>query len=378
MHRRAKEKLWAATVMEHHTSLMPMVRPLQFGALAEEFPVEQTNAMELIALSLSASTRRNYSGVQKRWLAWLKQHRTPPFSSTLERLHHCVCLWATDLGRSVTPDTVLQYLSAVAAMYQEQGLLSPTFRSPQLRRILQGLKRYRFLNHGPSVQRTRLPLTAPRLKRLLKQTSSTVYDDLVFRSMCVVGYFGFLRLAEMATGPFTPRQAVLRQRHWSIHGSAAHLFIPLSKIDKFGRGQTLVLGSTKDQLDVQSTVAAMQSHPFYRNHHDAPLFQDQHGRPITRSWFLKHLSVAAKQAGLQHISGHSLRKGAATDVAACGLPPVIIQAMGRWSTDTYKIYAELAQKDLEKVAKWLVCGGQDGATGITGMRIPFQVLPAAK
>ncbi|KAI9064670.1 hypothetical protein FKP32DRAFT_1539007, partial [Trametes sanguinea] len=48
-------------------------------------------------------------------------------------------------------------------------------------------------------------------------------------------------------------------------------------------------------------------------------------------WFMSHL----RQLFPRNIAGHSMRAGDATSLAAAGVPPASIQALGRWSTDTW-------------------------------------------
>ena len=49
---------------------------------------------------------------------------------------------------------------------------------------------------------------------------------------------------------------------------------------------------------------------------------------------------AAKEAGLNQkfYSSHSLRAGAATTAANRGVPPYLIQKLGRWHSECYRIY----------------------------------------
>ena len=54
----------------------------------------------------------------------------------------------------------------------------------------------------------------------------------------------------------------------------------------------------------------------------------------TRAWFLRHL----RRFFPPTISGHSMRAGGATALAAAGVVPVLIQAAGRWSSDNFQKY----------------------------------------
>jgi hypothetical protein len=66
----------------------------------------------------------------------------------------------------------------------------------------------------------------------------------------------------------------------------------------------------------------------------AELWLTSKGTIPTRSWFLRilhrHLSG--------NIGGQSLRAGGATALAEAGIPPHLIQAIGRWSSEAFNIY----------------------------------------
>ena len=58
------------------------------------------------------------------------------------------------------------------------------------------------------------------------------------------------------------------------------------------------------------------------------------GSVPTRGWFIRRLH----QHFPSDVGGHSLRAGGATALAQAGIPPHIIQAIGRWASDTFQIY----------------------------------------
>jgi hypothetical protein len=64
------------------------------------------------------------------------------------------------------------------------------------------------------------------------------------------------------------------------------------------------------------------------------LWLTENGVIPTRSWFLhflrRHLS--------DNVGGQSLRAGGATALAEAGIPPHMVQAIGRWSSEAFQIY----------------------------------------
>jgi hypothetical protein len=70
-------------------------------------------------------------------------------------------------------------------------------------------------------------------------------------------------------------------------------------------------------------------------HHGwSPLFLTEQGQHPTRHWFDKRFFAVFDCS----FGGHSLRAGGATYFASLGLSEDIIQALGRWSSEAWKIY----------------------------------------
>ena len=74
----------------------------------------------------------------------------------------------------------------------------------------------------------------------------------------------------------------------------------------------------------------------------SPLFTLPNCKPMTSSVFDAQLRRLLREAG-QHQQGftaHSFRRGGATAAFKAGLPGELIQSLGGWSSDCYKIYLE--------------------------------------
>ena len=55
----------------------------------------------------------------------------------------------------------------------------------------------------------------------------------------------------------------------------------------------------------------------------------------THLWFIRHLARYFPKA----IAGQSMQSGGATNLAINGVPPPLIQAAGRWSSEAFQVYA---------------------------------------
>ena len=87
-------------------------------------------------------------------------------------------------------------------------------------------------------------------------------------------------------------------------------------------------------------VRAVANYRSVRSRGGSAFFCNFDRTPLTRQQFSSTLKRAVAFCGLPvtFYSSHSFRIGAATTAAMSGVPEVRIQTMGRWSTDTHKIF----------------------------------------
>jgi hypothetical protein len=67
----------------------------------------------------------------------------------------------------------------------------------------------------------------------------------------------------------------------------------------------------------------------------SPLWLLSSGEIPTRNWFLSRLRTLFPD---ERIAGQSLRSGGATRLAEDGMPENLIQATGRWTSESFRIY----------------------------------------
>ena len=127
---------------------------------------------------------------------------------------------------------------------------------------------------------------------------------------------------------------VIMRTSVQIHPKSFQFTLPGHKADRFFEGSQVLIQSTQLDDDPWSSFTkylALRDHRFPLR---AELWLKEDGSIPTRAWFLRFLR--------RHFSGdvgrHSLRAGGATALAEAGIPPHIIQAIGRWSSDAFQIY----------------------------------------
>jgi hypothetical protein len=120
----------------------------------------------------------------------------------------------------------------------------------------------------------------------------------------------------------------------SIHPRSFEFTLPGHKADRLFEGSKILIQSTNladDAWGPFTTYLALRDHRFPLR----PELWIKEDRSIpTRAWFLHRF----RQHFSGNVGGHSLRAGGATALAEAGIPPHMIQAIGRWSSEAFQIY----------------------------------------
>jgi hypothetical protein len=196
---------------------------------------------------------------------------------------------------------------------------------------LQGAKR-RF---GVPTHR-KLPLTRQDLITVHAHYGpSPSHDNLLFLTQLFTGVDCLMRLAELT---WPDRRDLQDYRKVTMRHSVEHIndatsfWLPGHKSDQFFEGNRLFIRRSSAK-----TYALFES---YVNSRDRlfrarpELWLRANGTIPTRSWFMRRLRSFFPNS----FGGQSMRAGGATELAEAGTPPAIIQAAGRWSSDTFNCY----------------------------------------
>ena len=208
---------------------------------------------------------------------------------------------------------------------------------------------------GNANLQVRLPITTSILLRIKTHMNTQLELDRMLWAAFTLGTCGLLRLGEFALSKGKEEKA-LRWRHvdWydsnnkrlplidgKVHPTATEyrLFLEQSKTDPFRVGVTI-------RICAPIAVTAMKE---YCNRLTAPpMFNEalftfrQMNKYVTldrdtvvRS-IQRYLMLIGESA--EDYNGHSFRKGGAQTLAEAHIPHDVIQVMGRWSSDCYKLY----------------------------------------
>jgi hypothetical protein len=119
-----------------------------------------------------------------------------------------------------------------------------------------------------------------------------------------------------------------------IYPKSYQFTLPGHKADRLFEGSQILIQSTDFSDDAWRPFTCYLTlcdrlFPFR-----AKLWLKEDGTIPTRGWFLRRLHRHLSG----NIGGQSLRAGGATALAEAGVPPHLIQAIGRWSSEAFQIY----------------------------------------
>lgn len=257
--------------------------------------------------------------------------------------------------------TIKAYLSGIRHLQIQKALGNP-FKNggmPRLEYVLTGIKRTEARSSPPT--RVRLPVTLDIMQHLQKiwiGNQPHPEGTMLWAAACT-GFFGFLRAGEFtvpSVEAYDP-EVNLNLADLAVdshtHPTMARIRLKQSKTDPFRQGVDVFLGTTDGAI---CPVTAIIQYISIRDPHPGPLFIRKGGAPLTRTYLVASLQGALKRTGLNvsHYNGHSFRIGAATTAAQNGLEDSMIQTLGRWRSDAYKLYIRIPQAQLAKVSRTLV------------------------
>ena len=177
------------------------------------------------------------------------------------------------------------------------------------------------------------PLKIAHLRAFEMMANGTrEYDDHLFATIMSVMFYACHRSGELIIRTLNPRK-IIRRASFRMDDQYAYYNLPFHKGDLLYRGTDIVIAPQQ----AANPITLLRRYIRVRDasHPSSPwLFVCADGSHPTRSWFNKrYYSFLGKEFG-----GHSARCGGATFYASIGTPPHIIQGLGRWSTDTWRIY----------------------------------------
>ena len=298
----------------------------------ETWTRERLDCERAVALgqAIDSSTWSNYSSALNSYLDFVKNHDFP-----IEPTPDTLSYFAVYMSYHIKPNSVDTYLSGICQQ------LEPFF--PDVRKHRKSLLVHRTLKDCKrlhiSPTKRKKALTCDDLHHVINHyQSSSSHDDLLFVTQLLVGFFALMRLGELTTPDdvnLRNPSKISKRTSLIVNTDSFQFFLPSHKADKFFEGNTIVLlNSPYSDICTFSHFSAYLSSRDRLFPFSSPLWLMSDGSIPTRSFFLSRLRFFFSD----DVAGQSLRAGGATDLALRGTPPSLIQASGRWSSDSFRIY----------------------------------------
>ena len=315
----------------------------------------------LIWNGLADGTRRGYRSTGNSYTRSCTMHSLPAWPASFES----VCLWLTErlLGstaqKPVKPDTALSDLSALRAYHIDHRLNDDLFDrfSKHFRRMTDGARRLQ----PTTPKRVREPISRPTVARISEFVSSLpvptspaaplaplapeARDRLNVGTACRVAFAGFLRVGEFTYSAkdlansrlFASTKLTRGDIRFSPTGDHAQLLLKRSKTDKNHEGVHILLAATNDAACPVAGLTQLFAHD--PKPPSAPLFSLS-SSAFTPAAFQSAVLKSLRNLGIDStgIKGHSFRKGAAQHAHDAGILNEQIQALGRWSSEAFRVY----------------------------------------
>jgi hypothetical protein len=190
----------------------------------------------------------------------------------------------------------------------------------------------------PSTASRKRPITRSELECIAQHYHlSPSFNHSLFLAILLTGFHGLMCLGELMW-PDNKRlrdyRKVIMCSSINISSTSFSFILPDHKADRLFEGSQILIQSTHLGDDAwqpftRYLVVRDRAFPLH-----AELWLKEDGTIPTRTWFLsrlcRHLSG--------NIGGQSLCAGGATALAEAGIPPYMVQAIGRWSSDAFQIY----------------------------------------
>ncbi|KAJ3573229.1 hypothetical protein NP233_g2562 [Leucocoprinus birnbaumii] len=265
--------------------------------------------METTAAARNTSTNIAYDSHFRAYHDFTTAHHLD-LEPTSKNLARFVCY----MSKLVKPSTAETYLSGIVARlrYSYPGIKDAR-NSDLVRDAIAGSKRCR----GSPTHR-KAPLTTDHLLSVVNAFATNAdIDDTLFLAVTVVGFFGLLRLGEL-TDPndirLINRKKTIRRDSLIINDDELYFTLPASKTDKFFAGNEVRLHKSAAKF---CPVTALQRYLSFRDHQIPPIPLALANKP--------RFPALAEMGELLFLA----RNGVSWD---------IIQALGRWSSETFRIY----------------------------------------
>lgn len=322
----------------------------EIAAFEQLSPEDQHRVRGLVADSLAASTRRSYESHIAGWAAWCRRNGyeyLPAADATVAAYLSYLAERPEKDGGKVRPSSIKAIRSAIATAHNIAGCSNPT-TTILVQRAMQGINRK---HQGGRVMNRARAVTSDEVLAMAATTKGDGKEvaDRRDAAILLAAYGIAARRSEVVALDVEDLER-RGEGDWVAH-------IRRSKTDQTGEGaEAELVPDVVAVILAWLDVAGIHSGPIFR------AFSKDSRQVLPRRLSVQSFNVIAKSraraAGLDpdpkrgpRISGHSFRRGAATELAKNGGSLWDLQRFGRWrSPNTPSLYVD-QQQHIQRLAE---------------------------
>ena len=209
------------------------------------------------------------------------------------------------------------------------------FSNTAIKLLLKGISKV-----APPIPDHRQPITLSVLHKMLSALRNGLfspYTDSLLDAVCLLAFYGFLRIGEFTTCSLTFNPDV-DSTFDDLKFHSAHYSLQLKHSKCNGACSIIVARVDSLFCPFRSMIKYLKIRPSTSPR--CPLFLIPGKLPLSKTWFNRHLKQILTKSNLspEHYTAHSFRIGAATSAANQGISSSSLQQMGRWSSSAFTSY----------------------------------------
>ena len=295
-------------------------------------------AKEYARASKAPATLRTYKSVWSTWTSWCEAQGLAPLPAEVET----VVAYIADQAKRIKPQTIKKHLAAISQAHKLQGFASPVQAEP-VKLTMQGLRRVKGTASSPK--------KALRVEHI-KAMVGTMLDSLMGTRNKAIILLGFV------TGMRRSEIVALDLDDLAFEPEGLVVSIRRGKRDQEAHGRQVAVPRGKHEATCP--IRAVRRWLDEMDLPEGPLFvrldKGSKGQRLSDKSVAVIVKQAAARAGLDPVlvSGHSLRRGFATETARAGAAERdIARTTGHRSLVVLRGYVEAGQLFESAAAKVL-------------------------
>ena len=294
-----------------------------------------------MAQGIRQSTNRTYTSGQKCYLQFCSLYSLPPLPAS-EKVILCFVTFLKSKLLSI--NSIHVYLAAVRSLHVMNGFDPPATNTPRVKLALKAI-----LESNPPPAQA-IPITYKLLVQLCDKLLFN-YDDILWKAVFTVAFFGGLRSNEYAIADNVPCQeqkaplSLAQVNFGTDPKGLPFMALQLNTTKTTPHGTVIPIGcSTTAVCAVCFTKHYLSlRHATRRCHSAQPLFLFANGRALSKSILNSKLKELVSALGLNPsgFSSHSLRAGVTSSAACASATPFQaweLKSLGHWKSDSYQRY----------------------------------------